>query len=443
MASIILCGVASVVVYWCTKRSLVAGLNAVLTVGYAYGIVRANIPQVFSHFIFDAGIGGLYLGTLSGGLTPIQKLRVMKVRGWVIFLILWPMLLFFIPVQDIMIQLVGMRGSVWFVPFLLFGALIDDKERSRIATWLAILNLLALAFALAEFSLGLSRFYPHNAVTELIYQQNDVVKGNSSAFRIPAIFVNQASYSATMVLSMPLLLGAWMQTGCTKKQKAVLTAGMIAAMLGVFLGASRTQALFLFAQLLTVASFARIRLSHLAAFAMIGVVVGYWVYKEPRLQRFTQLDADIVEERVHGSVNENFLDALFEYPLGNGLGGGGTSIPYFLQDRLRHPVAIENEYGRILLETGIPGMVLWVAFILVTLASAASDPTGPWRVGWRLARVTVALNFGTAFIGTGLLTAIPGAFMILFMTGWLWAPRLRKVRIAADDAFASVYSATG
>lgn len=405
-----------------------------MVVGYLYGIVRANVPQTLSHFILDAGIGGLYVGTLLKGLTPIQRLRIRKVRGWVVCLIGWPLLLFLVPIQDSLIQLVGLRGVVWFVPFLLFGALIDDEERSRLALCLAILNLFALAFAIAEFILGLPRFYPHSAVTILIYAQNDVVNGDYSQFRIPATFVQQAAYSATMVLTMPFLAGAWVQTKCTRPRKLLLMAGMIAAMLGVFLGASRSQALLFFAQMLTLASFAKVRLKHLVAFAAIAAVVGHWVYQQPRMQRFTDIDFNIVENRVHGSVNESFIDALTSYPLGNGLGGGGTSVPYFLEGRVKNRMAVENEYARILLELGIPGLILWVTFVAMAIGGAPGSRAGPWRVGWRLSRVTVALCFGTAVIGMGLLTAIPCTCILLLMTGWMCAPKLKLFRIAAEEA---------
>jgi hypothetical protein len=441
MQSILLCLGAFAAVFWFTRRSLVAGLEAALIVGYFYGIVRANVPQAFSHFIFDAGIGGLYVAMWLRGLTPLERLKTRKVRKWLVLLIGWPLLLFFIPMQAPLIQLVGLRGAVWFLPFLLVGAVIDDEEWSQLALWLAILNLLALAFALAEFRVGIERFYPHNAVTELIYKQNDVINGNLSVYRIPAIFVNQASYSGTMILTMPFLLGAWVQTERTTRQKLLVTAGIIAAMLGVFLGASRSAALCLFAQLLTLASFAKLRFHHLLAFAAIVAVVGYWVYKEPRLQRFTHLDTGYVEQRVHGSVNEGFFDALWDYPLGNGLGGGGTSIPYFLQNQLRAPVVMENEYGRILLEQGIPGLCLWVAFIVTALAGARGGHSGPWRVGWRVATVTTVLAFGTALIGTGLLTAIPGTAMTLMFTGWMCAPELKPVRITAQEAESWAYGA--
>jgi hypothetical protein len=442
MTAIVLCLTVFLVVYWCTKRSLATGLNAVLTVGYAYGLVRANVPQAFSHFIFDAGIGGLYLGIPWSSLTPIQRFRVKKLRPWVIALVGWPVLLLFVPAQDLVVQLVGLRGVVWFLPLLLVGALIDDGGRFKLALWLAVLNLVALAFALAEVRLGLQRFYPYNSVTYLIYQQNDVVPGDYTIFRIPAIFVNQACYSGTMVLSLPLLAGAWVQRECTPTQRILLTAGVIAAMLGVFLGASRSHALLFFVQISTLATFARIRRGNLLALATIVVVVGYWVYREPRLQRFTQLDVGFVEERVQASVNAGFLDVFMDYPLGNGL-GGGSSMPYFLQNRVKNPVAMENEYGRILLETGIPGLLLWVAFILFALLNSPSDRAGPWQVGWRLARVTVAIFFGTAFVGAGLLTAIPATCLLLLMTGWLCAPRLRSFRVAADDAFAGAYRIPG
>ena len=158
-------------------------------------------------------------------------------------------------------------------------------------------------------------------------------------------------------------------------------------MLGVFLGASRTQALLFFAEIAAFAGFAglgKIRLKQLVAFAAIAGLVGYWVYTNPRLQRFTNLKTNYVRERIQGSVNEGFLDALWKYPLGNGLGGGGTSIPYFLQDRLKNPVVIENEYGRILLEIGIPGLCLWAAFLISAIGGGHAPRTSNWRIGWQI-----------------------------------------------------------
>jgi hypothetical protein len=442
MAPILLCLGSFVAALWFTRRSLVAGLNAVMAIGYMYGIVRANVPQSFSHFIFDAGAGGLYLGLWLKGLTPAQRFRTRKVRKWLVPLVGWPLLLFFIPVQDSLIQLVGLRGEIWFLPFLLVGAMIDDQEWSRLALCLAVLNLVSFGFAASEFFMGLDRFFPHNEVTQLIYIQNDVTQGTVGFFRIPATFVQQAVYSGVMVGTMPILVGAWVQAIWTRSQKALLTAGILAAMVGVFLGASRMQALLLFAQIAALLGFAKLKSNQLVALLAIVGVVGYLVYRNPRLQRFTNLKTNYVEDRIHGSVNVGFLDALWKYPLGNGLGGGGTSIPFFLQDRLKHPVQIENEYGRILLELGIPGLLIWVAFLMAAFGGAQRPQRSSWQVGWRLAWVTSALSFAVAFIGTGLLTAIPGTALVLLMTGWMCVPKLKPVRVTAHSP-AWVRAATG
>jgi hypothetical protein len=176
---------------------------------------------------------------------------------------------------------------------------------------------------------------------------------------------------------------------------------------------------------------------------VLAVCVGWIVANNPRLQRFTTLqDTKMVEERIASSVNESFVDALHDYPMGNGLGGGGTSIPYFLQDRVKDSVAIENEYGRILLETGIPGLLIWVIFIFWTVARTVPD--GEWGLALRLTRNLLAISFATAVIGTGLLTWIPGTPMLLAFMGWTTTARARKSAVsrAAQPEYSAAAFAT-
>ena len=60
MISIALCAAAFALTFRAARHSLVAGICSVIGIGYVYGIVRANIPDGFSHLIFDAGVLGLY-----------------------------------------------------------------------------------------------------------------------------------------------------------------------------------------------------------------------------------------------------------------------------------------------------------------------------------------------------------------------------------------------
>ena len=99
------------------------------------------------------------------------------------------------------------------------------------------------------------------------------------------------------------------------------------------------------------------------------------------------------------------------------MGGGGTSIPYFLRDQILEPVAAENEYIRIMLEEGVLGVCIWIAFIiwLLTRQSAMDIEVAPGR---KLARFVTMSYFVLACLGTGMLTSVPQTSLMLAAAGW-------------------------
>ncbi len=135
-----------------------------------------------------------------------------------------------------------------------------------------------------------------------------------------------------------------------------------------------------------------------------------------------------VTDRIAGSVNRSFFEVLTDYPMGNGLGGAGTSIPYFLEGQVRNPIALENEYAMILGEQGIIGLLLWIGFLcwFVARSRAAFSP-GSWMTGRRIAWSLVIFGFGTAWIGVGMLTSIPGTTVLLLAMGWTSRPRVDQL----------------
>src|SRR4029079_11187924 len=173
MAAFIACLIAG-------RRSLVTGLSLLLALGYAYGIVRANLPDTYSHFIFDAGVLGFYCGQLIRHLTPAESYRIQSLRPWLEPLITWPLIMCLIPNQDTLIRFVGLRGNIFLLPFMLVGACLSNKERYNLAIRLAILNIVAFIFASAEFFTSIESFFPYNEVTRLIYLSKDVAQ---SAYR--------------------------------------------------------------------------------------------------------------------------------------------------------------------------------------------------------------------------------------------------------------------
>jgi hypothetical protein len=138
-----------------------------------------------------------------------------------------------------------------------------------------------------------------------------------------------------------------------------------------------------------------------------------------RFSRFKRLDSDTVTERISGSVNRTFFEILYEYPMGNGLGGGGTSLPYFLMGLVHNPTVVENEYGRILLEEGIVGLLIWISFIGWIILNRKPFKKTTWLIARRLSFALVVVYFGITVIGLGMLTAIPGTFMFFLTIGWI------------------------
>src|SRR5437868_1079576 len=97
MTAELLCFLALGVTFFLARRSLGAGLVALLAVGYAYGIVRANIPTTASHFTFDGAVLGLYGGVFSKRANAATRHRSISIQPWIAALAAWPVLMFFVP----------------------------------------------------------------------------------------------------------------------------------------------------------------------------------------------------------------------------------------------------------------------------------------------------------------------------------------------------------
>ena len=391
--SFYLCLLAFTLCYIAGRRSLVNGLVATLAIGYVFGITKANLADTTSNFIFDAGVVGLYAAQLFRPLSAEQKTRVEAVRSWMEVLMLWALLIFLLPAQDFMIRLVGLRPSIFFLPFLLLGARLLPEERYQFALWLAVLNLVALGFGVAEFLIGVPAFFPRNPMTRIIFASKDVL-GANTLYRIPSSFANAHSFGGTMVATVPFIAGAFLQKHRRQWQLHLLIAGLAASLLGVLLSATRVNFVAIAILILVLTFSIKSRIGYAFGWIVILAAIGLFAAGEARLQRVTELqDTEFVKERIGGSVNMGFFELAAQYPFGNGMGGGGSSIPYFLQGLIRNPVVMENEYARIMLEQGIFGLCLWLAFIVWLATRYKGSPVDSWRQGRFLAWCACMASF--------------------------------------------------
>ena len=438
MIALALCVIAFLVCYLAGRRTLGKGIVALMTFGYFYGILRANLLTTYSHFIFDAGMIGLFLSVLGAKYASNQRAGSEAVKLWTILLMAWPALLVLLPFQPLLVSLVGLRANIFFLPLLWMGFRMREKDLMELSTGLAILDLLALAFAGAEYFLGVPRFFPVSPVTSIIYSSGDVEGG---FLRIPATFTSAHAFGGTMVATIPFLIGLWTRAERRFQRLLALTAIPL-ALLGVLMSATRTNFVYGTAMVTFVLFTTKMKTKYRAMFLTVVALVALAALTNVRFQRFKSLkDTDFVAERIAGSVNRDFFEILTEYPMGNGLGGGGSSMPYFLQSAVRHPIGIENEYARILAEQGIIGLLIWLCFLVWFLSnySVAFAP-GPWSTSRRLLWCLAAVTFGTAWIGTGVLSSIPGTVIMIAVMGWTAAPQGREQQVRPIFAPRSQYN---
>jgi hypothetical protein len=281
---------------------------------------------------------------------------------------------------------------------------------------LALLNIFALGFGVLEYYRGIEPFFPVSPVTSIMYASGDVVGGH---YRIPSIFTSAHAYAGTLVSTIPFLYGAWIQPEGYRWKKLALLFGLAAAFMGVLLASTRT--FFVMACFMAIVVFlsggmgAAKRVLFIAAVLLIALLA----LSNERFQRFKALsDYDMVAERIAGSVNRSFFEILVKYPMGNGLGGGGTSLPYFLQSQVQRPIGGESEFSRILAEQGIIGLGIWIGFLCWCIFRRAAFVKHSWLPVRRLIWCWWCVSFVISAIGLGLLTAIPNTFLMLLALGW-------------------------
>jgi hypothetical protein len=416
--------IAFVAAFLAVFRSLGSGFVAVAAVGYFSGVIRAKYLGVYTTLMFDAAVVGLYLGFLCRKPLWDRGARSAAARWFVFVLTAWPTLLCLVPVNHYLIQFVGLRAAILFLPVLLIATRLTTADLAFMTRGLVVLNLMALAVGVYIYLNGLEAVYPKNAITQLMYRSNDVA--GYKYHRVPSSFLSGHAYGGTMLYTLPFLIDRLAAAKVHFLDRCLAVAGIVAAAGGILMCGARSP-IVVFAVAVVVAWMLTGLSLKLGLVVAILLWAGFSVARnDERLQRASTVqDSEFVSQRIAGSVNVGFLELMMKYPFGAGLGSAvGTSLPYFLSHLAPEQIGLENEYGRILVEQGWPGLIGWLAFsgwLYALPPRSRSRP--PWWLGVVL-MYSVTLSFwATAFIGTGILASVPATFFMLTQMGVLVSVR--------------------
>ncbi len=418
MIPVLACSLVFAITYIAAKRSLATGLVAVISVGYVHGVFRANFPGSVSPFFFDSAALALYLVEFQRYVASPEIRRACGFFNFIKVLALWPSLLLLIPLQHFAIQLSGFRNAVFFLPFMFFGFKLDERGETFLVKSLAILNVCAFCVALYLYFNGLESLFPRNEITEGMYNSRDVMTSEGSSYRIPASFSSSHMYGGAMVQSMAFLAAAVVRRRSGFRERVLLWTGVLVSILGVFICGARYPVVVLALSTFCLLAFSPSLGKVIIIASIIGGIAWLTVANE-RFGRYLLIaDTELTSSRIELSANSGFLDLLIQYPLGAGLGRAfGTSVPGFLQQYAKPPIGQENEYSRILVEEGLPGLLCWLFFLGWIFVNAFKRLPSLRRYGtYPIYGMAVAV-FSTGFISPGLLNAIPCTALLFIALG--------------------------
>jgi hypothetical protein len=411
-----------------TYGSLGWGFASVFAVGYFSGVIRANYIGVYTTFMFDLALLGLYLGFVMSRSHELHEMWERPSGWWMLALIGWPICLALLPINDYLIQVAALRGTVFFLPAFFVATRLTAAEVANLARAVALLNLCAFAGGVYVYLNGVESLYPRNAITQIIYNSADAGGGHH---RVPSTFLSAHSYGGTMLYSMVLLVDRSFGPNVGKLDRTLAALGVAAAIAGILMCSARSP-IVLFG-VATLIAWICTRFNPVVGMVAAGLTLaGFGIaLSNERFQRALSLDdTEAVTGRIRVSANERFLELAVQYPIGAGMGSSaGTPIPYFLADRAPVPIGMENEYCRILIDQGWLGLVLWGGFLYWLFSRPPPlRLEAPWGIGVVLAYSLCLTSWLTGFIGLGLLASIPGSVLMLMLMGIL-----ARIREQADE----------
>jgi len=388
----------------------------------------------------------LFLGAYAGWLTGSGHRRLPKLAGLKAALLvaaLYGAAEIFNPrLPNLLVGIFGFKAYFLYVPllFVLPAAFADDRALARFLKRYALTAVPVGALALAQF------FSPAESPLNTYARASEDIAyvstfGSSTFVRVTATFSYITGYSSYLFAAMILLLGVLATIQWKFRRNLALYAALAMTMLGILLTGSRgplvlLAAAFPFYWWLAVArergagaTFSRLVL----AFGLAAMLIGYAASDavDAYLGRATGNAGD-VSSRLVLPFLEPFQTLPSSGLFGFGIGATHQTASAVVHDQVPyswlHGLRVEGEPGRIMIELGLPGFLLFY-FARIYLALFALRQARSLRTLFHRAMATACFLF--------FLAQIPGSIVFDVTTDvyyWFFAGLLLTIMVLDREA---------
>jgi len=346
--------------------------------------------------------------------------------------------------------LLGMKVDFLYVPLIFVGyALIEsDTDLRKFLTYNAILILVVTGLGVAQSIIG-PQFLNPTVIQEDIRDLSTLYRvspiSGLVAYRPTSVFVSAGRFSNFLIVAWLISLGFGGYLLLRSRQGRLLAFTVIGVVaLGSTMSASRSVFLWNMAGAAIVAAAflwgapwrqgetrqVLRTIQRVLLFAGLGILVMIQVFPDKIASRFAIYSETLSPDspaselafRTRDYPLKNFLYAFDSerWPYGNGTGTCTLGIQYVARILHAAPmgVGVENGYGQLVVELGLPGLLLWILLSIAVSVSA-------WNVAKRL-RGTPWFPLGFCIFWYAFILLVPMSYIAFInyqdyvMNSYLW-----------------------
>lgn len=421
-----------------TDRFIHGSLLITIAIGFGLGYIKDHYRSSASYFLFDIG---LFIALFFWITTRIRHRQNMLPSTPLtrLLLIMYVVCALYVLHPDIpfLVGVSAFRGWCLFsIAFLMAHDVFRSPRQVKVYLFIVIFfAVLASFYGLYQYTAGIENVLNEDeiAVERHLYTTYATTTGEVE-FRIFSTFVSAGAFGDMMAYASFLALTLAVSKSLRVRTRILLVLSVFPMLSCLVLTGTRAALAMMVIGLCVLWWYKRNIRVYLIAGALIyfGLQLGIGLTEGRAADRFATLaDPDLLIERLSAPLVTGFQH-LMEWPLGRGLGRTGHGVPFFLVGGYKdfRMVFSDGDFGRIMVEMGVIGLVLWSVVLFVALR-------GAFRALRTLQRTPdeelgLAIVGGSVMIGIGTLVGSPFLSIPQGMLWWFFLGAVFKMAMICE-----------